>query len=730
MKFKTTIVIAAVLLVAAATTAHGQTTALATGGGWIADYSGMECLRRSLPRSVPTGAPAPPIVPDGKRCETGPGRCFGKPAGGGIVVTAIFISHRSTDAAEARFLKDWLGRQGHQQLFLDFDSADGIPAGVDWEQRLYRELRRCQAVLIALTPAWHESMWCHIELAIAREKGKAVFVARMKPGVAGPLIPSLQEVDLTQDRDGGLIKLARGLKEHGLDPADAFDWRPARPIYPGLAAFDVDDAAIFFGRSEESWQLVEGLRRMRLQAVGAPKLLLVTGASGSGKSSLMRAGVLARLRKEPASWIVARPIRRGSDAVAALADVLAAAFPAGAQPPEGALLNRIGSIDAARELLAIARELRAALQRADATLVLAVDQAEELLEPDQDGDRGRLLELLRETLARAGSEIVAMATIRSDRLGDWQQHRSVKAMTRVEAPAGAKGIPAHDEFRFEMAPLGPMPMERISEIVRKPAKYEGLAIEDELVDAIGDEAETPDALPLLAYALRYMHDRFARSGRLTRSDYLSFGGLEGAIRNQANATLPIETLGSEDVQALKEAFVPGLVRATGDGRFSRSVALLHSLPSRAEPYLRRLVDEARLLRTERDGKGNTTIEVTHEALLRVWPTLARWIADARGLPSSRSSPGRRRIAGGGVALQCAARRQGPGVPVRLPRATDRARAAGTGSAGARTTCRPGTRPAPAPSDLVLRRCSPRDPAAGRGRDVDVLRECESTKGCS
>jgi len=56
-----------------------------------------------------------------------------------------------------------------------------MPAGVDWEPRLYRELRRCQAVLIALTPAWHESMWCTLELAIAREKGKAVFVARMKP---------------------------------------------------------------------------------------------------------------------------------------------------------------------------------------------------------------------------------------------------------------------------------------------------------------------------------------------------------------------------------------------------------------------------------------------------------------------------------------------------------------------------------------------------------------------
>lgn len=69
-------------------------------------------------------------------------------------MTAIFISHRSSDNAEAQALKDWLGEQGPEQLFLDFDPADGIPAGVDWEQRLYQELRRCQASLIVLTPAW------------------------------------------------------------------------------------------------------------------------------------------------------------------------------------------------------------------------------------------------------------------------------------------------------------------------------------------------------------------------------------------------------------------------------------------------------------------------------------------------------------------------------------------------------------------------------------------------
>lgn len=531
-------------------------------------------------------------------------------------MTAIFVSHRSSDNAEAQALKDWLGAQGHEQLFLDFDPADGIPAGVDWEQRLYQELRRCQALLIVLTPAWLESMWCRNELAIAREKGKAVFIVRVKPCDTGPLIPAIQEVDLTADRDGGLAKLARGLKEHGLDPASAFDWRPGRPIYPGLAAFDVEDAAIFFGRSEESWQVVETLRRMRLQAVGSPKLLLITGASGSGKSSLMRAGVLARLRKEQASWIVARPFRRGGNALGALADAIAWAYPPGQRPASlDAITTRLAGEDGPRQLIAMVRDLRLALDRPDATLVLALDQAEEVLAARQAADAAHLLDLLRTTLAEAGNEILVLATIRSDRLGDWQQHGSIKAAAE------------HGEFPFEISPLGPMPMARIGEIVRGPAGYEGLGVEDELVEAIRADTNTPDALPLLAYTLRYLHDHFADDGRLALAEYRSFGGLEGSIRSQADAAIQIARMSEEDLRALKEAFIPGLVRATGDGGFSRSRARLATLPARAEPHLRRLIDDARVLLTDRDEQGNVTVEVAHEALLRVWPLLEKWIRE-------------------------------------------------------------------------------------------------------
>jgi WD40 repeat protein len=531
-------------------------------------------------------------------------------------MTAIFISHRSSDKIEADALKEWLGQHGHKQLFLDFDPADGIPAGVDWEQRLYRELRRCQALLIVLTPAWLESMWCRSELAIAREKGKAVFVVRVKPCPIGSVIPAIQEVDLTTDREAGLAKLARGLREHGLDPRDTFDWKPDRPIYPGLAAFDIDDAAIFFGRSEESWHVVEELRRLRIQAAGSPKLLLITGASGSGKSSLMKAGVLARLRKEPASWITARPFRCGASAVGALADALVWALPPNRRPTAlEALTARLTGPEGAGQLLTFARKLRFVFNRPEATLVLGLDQAEELLAAERGDDAAKLLDLFRATLAVVSNEILVIATIRSDRLGAWQQHASVKAVNE------------HGDLPFEVRPIASMPMARIGDIVRGPAVYEGLRIDDDLIDAIRADTATPDALPLLAYTLQYLHRHFAHDGRLTLAQYRSFGGLEGSVRSQADAAIAIDKLNEADRSALKMAFVPGLVRATAEGGFNRSRALLTALPPRAVSYIQRLVDEARLLTTDTDPHGGVTVEIAHESLLRVWPTLTRWIAD-------------------------------------------------------------------------------------------------------
>ena len=381
-----------------------------------------------------------------------------------LPMTAIFISHRSSDNAEAQALKDWLGAAGPRAAVPRLRSCRRHPGG--------RGLGAAALSGAAALPGAADRADAGVAgVEVVRERARH----RPREGQGGVRRPGQAVPGRPADPGdpGGRSHARSGCgpgearpracSEHGLDPRDAFDWKPDRPIYPGLAAFDVDDAAIFFGRSEESWQAVEALRRMRLQATGSPKLLLITGASGSGKSSLMRAGVLARLRKEPASWIAARPFRRGTDALGALADALAWAFPPDRRPTSlEAITARLTGPDGAGQLLALARELRLALDRPEATLVLALDQAEELLAAERGDDAAKLLDLFRATLAAVGNEILVIATIRSDRLGAWQQHASIKATAD------------HGELPFEMLPLGPMPMARIGEIVRGPAAYEGL----------------------------------------------------------------------------------------------------------------------------------------------------------------------------------------------------------------------------------------------------------------
>ena len=118
----------------------------------------------------------------------------------------------------------------------------------------------------------------------AREKGKAIFPVKVQPCDTS-VFSDIQHIDLTEKSEEGYRRLAIGLRERGLDPLDVFDWDPKRPPYPGLLAFQEEDAAIFFGRGEEILNGLETLDALRRRGRGAPRFVLFLGASGSGKSS-------------------------------------------------------------------------------------------------------------------------------------------------------------------------------------------------------------------------------------------------------------------------------------------------------------------------------------------------------------------------------------------------------------------------------------------------------------
>ncbi len=119
----------------------------------------------------------------------------------------VFISHSSRDSVEAEEFFAWLMGEGFDRGFLDIDKHQGIPPGAKWEQRLYDELERAQAVVLILTKNWFESKWCFAEFAQARSRGKAIFPLIVSPDGDQYVGDGLQKLDsprTSPERWGGL----------------------------------------------------------------------------------------------------------------------------------------------------------------------------------------------------------------------------------------------------------------------------------------------------------------------------------------------------------------------------------------------------------------------------------------------------------------------------------------------------------------------------------------------
>jgi WD40 repeat protein len=534
----------------------------------------------------------------------------------------VFISHSSRDGAAARWIADWLLEQGYEAPFLDFDKHVGIPPGADWERTLYREIETCQALLILQSAHWMGSKWCFAEFIQARSLGKPIFqLLGADPDAdqpsAEPLAPiaaDLQQLDLHQDRQTGLAALARQLSELALDDQGGFPWDPQRPPYPGLLCFDQEDAALYFGRDAEIRELIARFQVLRIH--GAQRLLVLLGASGAGKSSLLRAGLLPRLARSGRYWLPLPPLRPQSKPCQQLAHSLALAL---GRPADGRQLDlRLQQAQANGSLAPTLAELAADLRRAhhspEAQILISVDQGEELFTVG-DPDQVRCFFAILSAALTCGAGFQVVMTLRSDFLGNLQ------AAADLSVPLQPMSLP-------------PLPMERIPEIIKGPAKVAGLTVEESLVQAAMHDASSDDALPLLAFALRELFDRFGNDRVLSLADYQSLGDdhlslspLDNAVRHAADAVLELYQPTPEALIALRDAFVPALVRINDQDDYTRRPARWDQLPPLAQPLLMGLV-EARLLSVEQRDQERW-VEVAHEALLRKWPLLRGWLDKAR-----------------------------------------------------------------------------------------------------
>lgn len=350
--------------------------------------------------------------------------------------------------------------------------------------------------------------------------------------------------------------------------------------YKGLAAFERTDSEYFFGRDRLVAELVARL-------VGSP-FVAVVGASGTGKSSVIRAGLLPALASGvlPASngWIqvVTRP---GEHPLEELRAALSRALPGQAQ-------------NSAAELLA---ESLARLS-ADQRVVLVVDQFEELFTTAVDEDeRTAFVDLL--TGSRPGLKVIV--ALRADHYGHCAAY---PALARL--------------LGTDQILVGPVTAAELAAIVERPAHSVGLRVEPELTDTlVADAGAEPGALPLLSTALLELWH--ARSdGRLTLASYLARGGLRGAVARLAESAF--RRLTPEQQLTARAVLLRLAGPGQGDTLVRRRVPL-----SEFDTDRNPQVDEVLAVLTAQRllSSGDGYVEVAHEALLREWPRLQAWLAD-------------------------------------------------------------------------------------------------------
>ncbi|MFO7539731.1 MAG: protein kinase [Chloroflexota bacterium] len=439
------------------------------------------------------------------------------------------------------------------------------------------------------------------------------------------------------NRYAGVLALAEafGRAVRGQQPDLVGELRPTRPAlaeiynpYKGLRAFQEADANDFFGRDALVQQLLD---RLDGAAVGRDgRFLAVIGPSGSGKSSVVKAGLLPALRDGalPGSenWFVAEmtPGRRPFESLEL------ALWSVAVEPPP----NLVEPMR--RDANGLLRTIRRILpDTAGGQLLLLVDQFEELFTlVEEEEERTFFLDSLLTAINAPRSPLRLVVTLRADfydrPLQRQQLGQLLKENTEIVLPLNAT---------------------ELTWAIREPARRMGVGLEEGLAAAIAaDVADQPGALPLLQYALTELFEQ-RQNQHITRAAYEEIGGVQGALGRRAETLykeldehgqavarqlfLRLVTLGEgaedtrrrvllSELKALDTPPIPAAQAETDEG----SSRITHHA-SRITAVLDRF-GAARFLTFDRDPLSRSpTVEVAHEALLSQWPRLRGWLADSR-----------------------------------------------------------------------------------------------------
>lgn len=521
----------------------------------------------------------------------------------------VFFSYHTRDHATVEKVARSVAARG-LRVFLDRWYL--IP-GQPWPAALERTLASCRAVAVFLGAeglgSWQQR---EIDLALDRQAREVGF----------PVIPVLLTwtnpplgflklntwVDLSENPAGsaGLDALVAAVRGQPSGPqAQQYSAAAKAEVCPyrGLQMFREEDAAFFCGREAFTDKLVATVERMSVVAV--------VGASGSGKSSVVRAGLIPRLRQAATKgvWEFAtlvptdRPLQ---SLAAALMPIL---------EPDLRRIDRLAAInqlaghfaEGAVSLRDVVTDLLRTQPGTD-RLLLVVDQWEELytLAADDNARRRFIAEILD---ASAKGPVTVVLTLRGDFFGQALSDRDLA-----------------DRLEGSQVNLGPMTRDELTRSMLEPAEKVDLRFEPGLVERILDEVgQEPGNLPLLEFVLAELWER-RQIDTMQHAAYQGMGGIEGAIAARADAEFA--KLSAEEREAAKRYLVR-LVRPGETTEDTRQRAPLPAGDMTALAAIRHLAD-ARLLVTARDtATGAEIVEVTHEALIHRWSLLRGWIDSDR-----------------------------------------------------------------------------------------------------
>ncbi len=526
----------------------------------------------------------------------------------------VFLSHTRRDGEFVERLAEKLVRA---QVDPWLDSWCLVP-GEEWQDGIAEGLRASSSCAVVVGPS-DVGAWSQEEAAVALDRAATdpdfrVFLVLL-PGLPEPfdataLSPFLRMRTWVDFRAGlddgralqGLIAAIRGLP---LGPAVPLDGDTGVCPYRGLEPFDEEHAEFFFGRDAEIQRVLEQVKGTRFVAV--------LGASGSGKSSLVMAGLLPQLRAGAVAgsetWriCVMRPGGRPLDALAARLVALL---------PDGSMQRTVEQLSSDPRTLHLAATLALADAPPAARVLLVVDQFEEVFTQCHDDEQREALiaNLLYASSIPDGRAAVVM-TMRAD-----FYHRCL----------------AHPELAQQVAAqqfaVSPVDRTGLRQAIEEPARLVGLSLEPGLVETILDDvAAQPGALPLLEHALLELWRRRAGSV-LTLAGYQESAGVRGAIAARADVVFGGLTTAQQEIarHTLLRLTEPG--EGTEDTR--RRAALRELVTDErsvadVEEVVHRLA-EARLLTLGTDGdSGEEWVDVAHEALIRGWPRLQRWVDEDR-----------------------------------------------------------------------------------------------------